>query len=406
MRIQAHTLILSAVIMAAAESAASAPLQAPPAPPKKTARPVRTAAPAAEDWERLKAQADAARETDQIPEAVGLYRKLVKLKPKWPEGWWYLGALQYERDQYAGAAEAFRKYLVLEPENGQGWGMLGLCEFRVKDYVRSLQHLTKARSLGLGGNEELARSVRYHQALLFTLGRQFEAALSVLNGFAVEHRESSPVLEAMGMAALRMPNLAEDLKPGDREAVRKFGKAQFLAGERRDDEAIEMFLKLEAEYRGRPNVAYAVATAMLLRGDHENALRYFKQELERDPRHVPAMIQYSLEAIALERFEEGLVHARKAAELEPDNFAVHYVQGRIYLYLGDLPSSIASLERAAALAPESAPVFYTLSQAYRRANRPADAEKALAEFRRLDALEKRRVTGVPLPEARGSVPPK
>ncbi len=300
--------------------------QAPMPPAKKTARPAQAAAAPPEDFNILKTRADAARETDQIPEAIGLYHKLLRLRPKWPEGWWYLGALQYEQDQHAGAAEAFRKYVLLEPENGQGWGLLGLCEFHLKEYVEAIQHLTKARALGLGGNEELGRVVRYHQGLLLTMGRQFEAALKILTGFAVEHRESPPVIEAMGMAALRIPDLAENLPTAEREIVRKFGKAQFLAGERKDDEAIEMFRKLETEYRGRPNVAYAVATAMLLVGDHEQALLYFKQELERDPRHVTAMIQYALEAIALERFEEGLVYARKAAELEPGNFASHYVQ--------------------------------------------------------------------------------
>ncbi len=397
---------MSALVTLPAFLIVSALAQAPTPPAKKTARPAQAAAAPPEDFDKLKARADAARETDQIPEAIGLYRRLLRLRPKWPEGWWYLGALQYERDQHAGAAEAFRKYVLLEPDNGQGWGLLGLCEFRLREYVRALQHLTKARTLGLGGNEELARVIRYHQALLLTMGRQFEAALKILAGFAVEHRESPPVIEAMGMAALRIPDLAESLPPADREIVRKFGKAQFLAGERKDDEAIEMFRNLEAEYRGRPNVAYAAATAMLLVGDHEQALVYFKQELERDPRHVPAMIQYALEAIALERFEEGLVYARKAAELEPGNFAVHYVQGRIYLYLNDIPRSIASLEKASTLAPESASVFYTLSQAYSRANRSAEAAKALAEFQRLDELEKQRVTGVPLPDARGDVPPQ
>jgi len=375
--------------------------QEPPAKKPVSTRPAPATPP--EDFEKLRAQADAARETDQIPEAVSLYRRLVQVRPKWPEGWWYLGALQYEQDQFAPAAEAYRKYVVLEPANGQAWAMLGLCEFRTREYAKSLQHLTRARTLGLGANEELARVVRYHQAVLFTMGRQFEASLKLLTGFAVEHRESPPVVEALGMAALRIPNLPESLPPADREMARRFGKAQFLLGERKDDEAIEMFRKLETEYRGKPNTAYALAAALLVVGDHDQALRYFKQELEVEPRHVPAMIQYCLEAIALEKFEDGLVYARKAAELEPENFAVHYVLGRIYLYLGDIPRSVASLERASALAPESAPVFYTLSQAYLRANRKTDAERARAEFQRLDALEKQRQTGIN-PEAKGSPP--
>jgi len=398
--------VLALVLAAAFANAApqKPPTQSQPAsPPAKTGTTKRAPATPPEDFDKLRARADAARETDQIPEAISLYRELVQIRPKWSEGWWYLGALQYEQDQFADAAEAFRKHVVLEPVNGQAWAMLGLCEFRAREYAKSLQYLTKARTLGLGTNEELARVVRYHQALLFTLGRQFEAALKLLTGFAVEHRESPPVVEAMGMAALRIPDLAVNLLPPDLEMARKFGKAQFLLGERKDGEAMEMFRKLETEYRGKANTAYALGAAMLVVGEHEQALKYFKQELEQDPKHVPAMIQYALEAIELERFEDGLVYARRATEVAPDDFAGYYALGRILLYLNDLTGSIATLEKAALLAPDSASVFYTLSQAYLRANRKSESDRALAEFRRLDALEKQRRTGVS-PETRESQP--
>ena len=348
-----------------------------------------TQAPAA-DFETLKAKADAAREADQIAEAVTLYEQLVKIRPGWAEGWWYVGTLHYDSDQYAPAAAAFSRYVTLERGNGQGWAMLGLCEFRMAQFASSREHLVKARSLGLGGNEELARVVRYHQAVLLTRARQFEMAQALLNGFAVEHRESAAVLDALGLAVLRIPASLESLSAEKREMVRQFGKAAFLAGERRVPEARALYDAAEARYRDQPNVAYAYGVWLMMQKEPEHAMSFFRKELRREPAHVPAMLQIAFHAIDSGNFEEAKAHALKAAELEPENFTAHYALGRIYLESNAIPQAVTELEKSARLAPDAASVQFVLAKAYARANRPADAARARAEFRRLDAIDKKR----------------
>ncbi len=348
-----------------------------------------TQAPAA-DFETLKAKADEAREADQIAEAVRLYEQLVKIRPGWAEGWWYVGTLHYDKDQYAPAAAAFSRYVTLERGNGQGWAMLGLCEFRMAQFASSREHLVKARSLGLGGNEELARVVRYHQAVLLTRARQFEMAQALLNGFAVEHRESAAVLDALGLAVLRIPASLESLSAEKREMVRQFGKAAFLAGERRVPEARALYDTAEARYRDQPNVAYAYGVWLMMQKEPEHATSFFRKELQREPAHVPAMLQIAFHAIDSGNFEEAKAHALKAAELEPENFTAHYALGRIYLESNAIPQAVTELEKSARLAPDAASVQFVLAKAYARANRPADAARARAEFKRLDAIDKKR----------------
>ena len=165
------------------------------------------------DFDRLKAKADDAKKSNQVPEAIDLFNQLLRIKPRWAEGWWYLGTLYYESDQYASGVSAFERLVALEPKNSWGWAMLGLCEYQTKEYVASLEHLAKGRSLGLGDNQELARVVRYHQAILLTRVKRFEAAQTLLNGFAVEHRESDSILDGLGMASLtyRWPDREFDL---------------------------------------------------------------------------------------------------------------------------------------------------------------------------------------------------
>ena len=50
-------------------------------------------------FEELASQATAAREANNIPKAIDLYRQALQLKPAWTEGWWFLGTLSYDADQ-------------------------------------------------------------------------------------------------------------------------------------------------------------------------------------------------------------------------------------------------------------------------------------------------------------------
>jgi len=342
------------------------------------------------EFERLKKQAENARNSNQIPEAVRLYQQILGWEPEWAEGWWYLGTLHYEADRYTRAESAFRRVTSLEPSSGPAWAMLGLCEFRTQQYAAALDHLVKGRALGIGGNEDLARVVRYHQAVLFTLGRQFEAALELLNGFAVEHRESETVLDALGMAVLRIPAPIEKLSGEQKEMVRQFGKVAFLTGERRMAESRKMYAELEARFRSLPNVSYAYAVFLLADKEPDQAISFFKNELERDPNHVAALLQVALSAVDSGKFEEGFPYASRAVAADPENFAGYYTLGRIYVELNELSKAIEMLEKAAKIAPEVPTVHFVLSRAYARAKRPADAARARAEFSRLEQLDKKR----------------
>ena len=100
--------------------------------------------PGAAGFKSLVAQAEAARDKDQVDEATRLYRRAVEIKPDYAEGWWYLGMLQYESDQYVDGAEAFSRVTRLKPEMALGWAMLGLCQFEIRKYESALVHLERS----------------------------------------------------------------------------------------------------------------------------------------------------------------------------------------------------------------------------------------------------------------------
>ena len=84
-------------------------------------------------FRELVAQATAAREAENIPQAIELYQQALQLQPSWPEGWWFLGTLSYDSDQYENGAKAFSEFIELQgPEADKAapaWSFLGLCEF-------------------------------------------------------------------------------------------------------------------------------------------------------------------------------------------------------------------------------------------------------------------------------------
>jgi len=232
--------------------------------------------------------------------------------------------------------------------------------------------------------------VRYHQAVLFTLGRQFESALDLLKGFAREQLESATILDAMGMAVLRIHAPFEKLTPEQRDMVRQFGKAEFLAGERKAAESLTAYQELEERYRGQPDVAYASGLAFVNLTEYEKAEAAFKRELERDPRHAPSLVKLALLAIQRSRYPEGLPYAEQAAAIDSESFAAHYALGRIYLELNEVDKAVTVLEKAAKIAPSIPSVQFVLSRAYTRAGRSQDAARARAEFQRLEELDKQR----------------
>jgi len=89
------------------------------------------------DFDRFVKLADEARLAERFDDAISLYGQALKVKPKWAEGWWYIGAIFYQRDIYPQARDAFQNLVALEPERGPAWAMFGLCLFQTADYEQA-----------------------------------------------------------------------------------------------------------------------------------------------------------------------------------------------------------------------------------------------------------------------------
>jgi tetratricopeptide (TPR) repeat protein len=367
--------LLASAATVCAQSSARAKMKRPPA--KAQAAPAPNAA-----FDQAVKLGDEARLAGRLEEAIELYAKALRVRPTWADGWWYVGAIFYEKDRYIEARDSFRNLVALDPKRGPAWGMLGLCEFQTREYDRAVVSLQRGRAIGLNDNKELESVVRYHTALLYVRFEQFEIAYDILSEFIRVGNESPKVVEAFGLTMLRMPFLPNEIPPDKREQVLLAGRAGFNMAARRLTEGRAAFDTLLARYPDAPNVHYAFGVFMMNQ-DADAALKEFRRELEISPSHHPAMVQMAFEYLKRNEYDTALPLAEKAVQLAPKMFAARNVLGRVLLELGQVERAVTELEEGVRLAPSSPEMHFALARAYTRAGRKQDAARERESFKRL-----------------------
>lgn len=349
-------------------------------------------------FESLAGRAEAAMDADRVPEAIQLYKRATVLQPTWSEGWWHLGTLLFDAGRFSEARDAFAHFVSVEKKQpGPGFGMLGLSEFHLKHYPAALSALERGRRLGLGTDQAFIGAALYHDGILNALLGQPEIALQRLtlgaDQIAAEHREAPKdavfahpeLLDALGIAALRIPKLPSSLTATQLPVVRQAGRAQVMVALQDRVAAEGEFKQLLALYPSEPGVHYMYGV-FLLKDNPPLAVDEFRREIETSPAHSAARIQLALEYLGTADYESGLKYARQAVALAPQNFVARVACGRLWLALGKTDRALQELRTAVKLAPGSPDAHFALSQALSEAGQKAEAARERSTFERLKAL--------------------
>ncbi|MBK5298232.1 MAG: tetratricopeptide repeat protein [Vicinamibacteria bacterium] len=337
-------------------------------------------------FDALRHQAEEARAAGRVDEAVALYKRAVALQPSWTEGYWYLGTIYYDTDRHDECRDAFARVTGQQPDNGAAWAFRGLCEFRLRQYATALDSLNRARQAGVGDDAAFVAVVGYHRAILLARFGQFERALEVDVNLVRGGNTTPAMLDALGIAWLRLSLLPDEVPPEKRDLVQLAGRAAAFRIGMMKDAAQQAFEQLVSRYPDIPNVHYMYGTYLAF--DHpDEAIEQFQIELTRSPGHVLARVQIAQELIKRGNFGAARPYATEAARLDPGNFMCRRVLGQVKLQAGEVAGAIADLEAAATLEPSSPSVRFHLARAYRRAGRTADAERERTEFLRLEKLQ-------------------
>ncbi|HEX4067604.1 MAG TPA: tetratricopeptide repeat protein [Acidobacteriaceae bacterium] len=323
---------------------------------------------------QLSADADAARKAGNITRAADLYTQAVSLNPSWPDGWWYLGQMNYSVNNYKAAIDAFSRYLTLVPNAAPATALRGLCEFELADYPSSLRDVQRALALGAADDSRNTQILRYHQGLLLTKLGRYEQALDSYRWFARQHFSSQDLMVAIGLAALRLPLLPQEADAAQTATSADAGNAVFLLLSGDNSAAAQAFAAFFERYPAAPNVHYTWGY-LLYPTDPDAAISRFQQELSADPANA---IDRSMLAWALlmdNSPAEALPEAKKAAEEAPTLPMAQLSLGRALLETGDAKSATQVLEKALPLDPQNLEIHLALARAYSETGREQDARR-------------------------------
>jgi tetratricopeptide (TPR) repeat protein len=322
----------------------------------------------------LIAQASAARMQNDVPRAIELYSQAVERNPKWPEGWWFLGSLQYGTGAYIPARDALSHYIEMTPNAGPAFALRGLCEFETGEYPQALADMQRGISLGAANQPRNEQILRYHEALLLTRLRNYPAALKAYSFFAKKGVSNPELLAAIGLAGLRMPLLPKDVGAEERELVSAAGEAafRFLAGD--ETSAAQAFQELFQRFPQASN-AHFLYGYLLFATDPDAALPEFQQELKVAPSNADAEVMTAWALLLRNAAAEALPYAQRAADQEPMLPSAQLVLGRSLMETGDLKGGMEHLEKALQLEPDNLETHLALAKAYSESGRKEDARR-------------------------------
>lgn len=303
------------------------------------------------------------------------------------EAWNTLGEALFEAGKYQPAAECFRRVSEVRPDLSAPVAYQGLCRYHLGDYERALILLQRARVMGIDAGTELGRQTRLVAGLLLNRMGEHVAAFETLEGFALGTGIDEAALLGLGLSALQLPFLPEEIPPDRRPAVRLAGEATWATAAHQFAAAERLYRELVDRYPRQEGVHYALGV-FLMRDRRDEGIQRFVAELGNHPRHLPALLQLAFEHIERGESERALEYARRAAEVDPGSYKVQYALGWAMLEGGDAAGAVTALEAAVRLEPTISEPRFALSRAYQRLGRSRDAARERQEFQRLSEMEK------------------
>ena len=146
---------------------------------------------------------------------------------------------------------------------------------------------------------------------------QFDQALQTLGEFATEGNDNPRIIEAMGIATLRMPMLPNEVPPERREMVLMAGRGSYMMATRQTAAAAQAFEGLVARYPETPNVHYAYGVYLLIE-QPDKAIEEFKRELQIQPNDPESLMQIAYEYLKESNADAAMPWAKQAVEAAPN----------------------------------------------------------------------------------------
>jgi predicted Zn-dependent protease len=335
-------------------------------------------------FEELAQRAAEAWDASQTNEAVRFYRAGVELNPLWHDGWWRLAQLLSDAVCFEAARDALRRVVQLKPAAGPGWALLGLSEYGLGLHDAAFADLSRGVSMGLAAAPDVGRRALRALTLVLIRRGNFTTPSKHLAILVRIEPDEPELITACGLMALRMARLPSEVPEAERDVVTAAGRAACAAVAGRREEARQRFRELAERYPTARGVHFAYGLLLSREGSPEG-LPTLRREVELFPDNGEAYMEIAFDILERGHPPDALDPARSAVRLLPESPWSHLALGRALLATESVGPAVAELERAATLGPEVREMYVALAQAYAKAGRASDVERARARLQELDA---------------------
>ncbi len=130
--------------------------------------------------------------------------------------------------------------------------------------------------------------------------------------------------------------------------------------------------------------AYRNGLESLWLGNYDNALAYFENAVNKNPRRADAWIQVGYCKVKQGKNNEAIRAYKEALRLKPDSADLRNKLGDAYYYAGRLDDAIACYKEAVRLRPDNPEAYYNLAIAYDELGDQSMMENEAHELQKLD----------------------
>jgi tetratricopeptide (TPR) repeat protein len=308
--------------------------------------------------------------------------------------WWFgpwSAPIRYSRSSLLD----LRRIAEKDPQNQQAWRAIGLRLARAGDGGMAEPALRQALALNLA-DAEVATGLG---EVLMSRG-EYPEAFQVLRA-AIEHQPDY-LLARMALGRLYRRrgshlNAAEQFRAVvDRDS--RFADAWYelaichlqMQQSAQAQNAIEQALR---EAPREPDYLALKGSIQVAVGEVDPGIEATRLAAELAPGDVRIQATLVNLLLAHHRSDDDLDLAEKTLEhlgaIAPQQQLLPYQRGQLHLLRGNWQQAVVDLEQARERSPGQDEVYYSLSQAYRRSGREAEADEVLAVYRRRQDLRRR-----------------
>ena len=361
----------------------------------------------------LAGQARQAMDAGRFDAAEAAYLELAKLEPDVAELYANLGAVYFQEGKIEPAIDALRHALRLKPSLTRAKTLLAIC---LEESGRSAESLPGLEAGYRSATEpELKRQCGLELLRAYTALHRDPEAVETSLALNNDYPDDPEILYQTGRIYGNFTYLTmEKLRDKAPDSVWMLqAKAEAQESEKQYDLALASFesvLRLEPR---RPGVHYRMGRVYLARfeqsrdsKDRDQAADQFRSELVLDPTNSNAAYELAQIQYDLGNLDQARLQFESLIERRPEFEQARVGLAGILIETQKAGEAAIQLNRAIELNPNDEVAWYRLARALRMTGDHEGQNKAIAEFRRLHAIESGRLARAGILLEGGEVTPQ